>query len=63
MQADAIQCKFVYKETDVVTPISNIVWPNDPTRLKPPTTIKYDETKNVPFECEDPTLEDFIPIE
>lgn len=51
----------MYKETDVVTSDSGIVWPNDPNRFKPPTK-KYEEKEFVPFECEDPILVDYIPI-
>lgn len=61
LQADAIQCNFVYKESDVVTSDSDIVWPNDPNRFKPPTK-KYEEKEFVPFECDPPELEDYIPI-
>ncbi|XP_070497121.1 uncharacterized protein [Chironomus tepperi] len=59
--ADAIQCNFVYKESDVVIPTSDIVWPNDPNRFKPPPK-KYEETKNEPFECDDPALDEFSEI-
>ena len=51
----------MYKESDVVTPNEGIVWPNDPNRFKPQPK-KYEETKFVPFECDQPNLDDFIPI-